>query len=106
MALVQIPKIKFGDFQKFLTSPEIIAIGSAIIVTPFIIGLVENFVDNVPFLKDHVTIGLVLAAFAIFILATKIRSSMFRAVAIGIAGGLLITALEPFISDLIGGRLT
>ena len=105
MAL-QIPKIKFDDFTKFLRSPEIIAVASAIIITPFLIAGVENFLDNVPFLRDHVTIGLVLTAFVIFILSSKIRNMTFRAVAIGVAGGLLITALEPFISDLIGGRLT
>ena len=103
MAL-QVPKIKFDDFQKFLLSPEIVAVASAIIVTPFIIGFVENFVGSVPFLRDHVTIGLVLGAFVIFILASKIKNTTFRAVAIGVAGGLLISALEPFISDLIGGK--
>ncbi len=102
MAL-QVPKIKFDDFQKFIMSPEIVAVASAIIVTPFIIGFITNFVDSVPFLRDHVTIGLILSAFLIFILSSKIRNITFRAVAIGIAGGLLITAIEPFISDLIGG---
>lgn len=100
---IAIPKIKLDDFQKFIMSPEIVAVASAIIVTPFIMGFVTQFIDSIPFLRDHVTIGLVVSAFIIFILASKIKSMMLRAVAIGVAGGLLITAIEPFISGFIGG---
>ena len=98
----QIPKIKFDDFQKFVTSPEIVAIASAIIVTPLLIGAIGSFIDNVPFFRDHATIALIAAGFVVFIFAAKMKG-MFRSILIGIAGGLLITAIEPLISDALGG---
>ena len=100
MALV--PKIKLDDFKKFITSPEIVAVAAAILITPLILAGVQNFIDSVPFLGDHITVALVLAAFVIFIISSKV-GGIFRAILIGIAGGLLITAIEPFVSDLIGG---
>ena len=102
MAL-SVPKIKLDDFKKFITSPEIVAVAAAIIITPLIQGAVQNFIDSVPFLQDHITIALILAAFVIFIIAAKV-GGIFRAVLIGIAGGLLITAIEPFITDALGGK--
>lgn len=101
MAL-KLPSIKVDDFKKFVTSPEIVAVAAAILITPLILGAVSSFTDSVPFLQDHITIALILSAFVVFIIASKV-GGMFRAVLIGIAGGLLITAIEPFVSDLIGG---
>ena len=98
-----VPKIKIDDFRKFISSPEIVAVAAAIIITPLIQGAVENLIGSVPFLKDHITIALILSAFVVFIIAAKV-GGIFRAVLIGIAGGLLITAIEPFISDVIGGK--
>lgn len=102
--MATIPTVKFSDFKKFITSPEIVAVGSAILVTPLIQATVESLVGSIPVVQNHATIALIIAAFVIFILASRIKMMMFRAVALGVAGGLLITAIEPFVSNAIGGE--
>lgn len=103
----KLPTIKFGDFQKFVTSDEVVAVGSAIIITPLLLKSIEAIVAKVPFLRDHFSVGLAIAAFVIFILAGKMtkQGSKLRPVLVGIAGGVLITAIAPFFEGALKGGI-
>jgi len=96
-----IPQIKIENFTKFLTSDAMIVAGSAILVAPVLLGSIERLRQKVPFLKDHITIGLVIAAFAISIIAYMLQGKL-RLIVLGVAAGVAITALAPFFEATIG----
>lgn len=98
---MQVPKVRLDEFKEFVTSKEIVAIGSAILVTPILLTGIESLIAKFPILKDHLTIALVITAFVIFIFATKLKG-IFGAVLIGIAGGVLITGLTPYFESTFG----
>ena len=103
----QIPQVNLEDFQKFVTSNEVVTVVSAVIVTPLTLSIIKRFIEKVPFLKDHFTIGLIVAAFVIFILVGKFtkQSTKLRSIGIGIAAGVLITAIAPYFDDSLRGLL-
>lgn len=101
-----IPQVKIENFTKFLTSDAMIVAGSAILVTPLLLKSIEKLRQKVPFLKDHITIGMLIAAFAISIIAYMLQGKL-RLVVLGIAAGTAITALAPFFEeaiDKVGGK--
>lgn len=98
---MQIPKVKLDDFKAFVMSKEIVAIGSAILVTPMLLTGIESVIARFPVFKDHITLALTIAAFVIFIFATKVKG-IFGAVLVGIAGGVLITGLTPYFETTLG----
>lgn len=91
-------KLKLNEFQSFVMSPEIIAVASAVIVTPMLLGSIEGLIERVPLLKDHITIALIVVGFVVFIIASKLHG-IPKFIIIGIAGGLLITGINPFIQE-------
>lgn len=96
-----IPQIKFENFTKFLTSREMIVAGAAIIVTPLLLKSIEKIRQKVPFLKDHITVGLLVAAFALSIVAFMLKGYA-QVVILGVAAGVAITALSPFFEEALG----
>ncbi len=104
--MVQIPKLQFGDFKKFITSREVLTGGSAILFTPILQASINKVIERLPFFKDHITAALILAAFIIFVAASK-WGGIFTPVLLGISVGLFITAIEPFFReqlDKLGGK--
>ena len=91
-----IPQIGVKDFQQFITSEELILVGSAIILTPLLQATVDELASRIPFLAEHASIALILIAFVIFAFSSKLPK-MIRLVAIGFSAGLAITAIAPFI---------
>ena len=94
---LKIPKLTVsGDtgFVGFLKSNEVIAVGSAILITPIIMTSITAIVSRVPFLRDHFALGMVVASFILFALSATFGTGMLRAVALGISAGLLIVGLQ------------
>jgi len=93
---LKIPKLKVsgeGGFTKFLMSNEVIAVGSAILITPVLLTSITAIVSRVPFLRDHFAIGMAVASFILFALSATF-SGMARAIALGISAGILIVGLQ------------
>jgi len=90
------PQATIGDFKKFLTSPELIVVGSAVLLTPLLQASVESIINRFAILQAHTTIALLLAGFVVFILASKL-SGFLKQIALGFAAGLAITAIAPLI---------
>jgi len=93
---LKVPKLKVsgeGGFTGFLMSNEVIAVGSAILITPIIMSSITAIVSRVPFLRDHFAVGMVVASFILFVISATF-SGMLRAVVLGISAGLLIVGLQ------------
>lgn len=90
------PQATLGDFKEFLTSPELIVVGSAIVLTPLLQASVQSILDRIPILQDHATIALLVAGFIVFIIASKLKG-VIKQIALGFAAGLAITAIAPLI---------
>lgn len=82
-------------------SPEVIAIATSVFIVPLIQPFVDRLIAKIPFLNKHRTIALILVGVVVFMLASKIKGAMFRAVAIGIAGSLFILGLSPVINQFV-----
>ncbi len=96
---LKIPKLDVDRFTKFLTSNEMIAVASAIIVTPLLLKSIESVISRFPVLRNNFTIGLLVAAFFLFVLAGLVPSGMLRSVVLGVSAGVVITAVAPFFQD-------
>jgi len=92
--MVTIPKIKLGKFSEFLTSNEMIAVGSAVLLTPVILGTVTALISRFPVLRDNFAIGMAVAAFVIILLAGMVGAGFVRSVVLGLAAGVLLTAIQ------------
>jgi len=91
-----IPKLKVsgeGGFTGFLKSNEVIAVGSAILITPLIMSSITAILSRVPFLRDHFTSGMIVASFFLFALSAMF-SGMLRAVVLGISAGIAIVGIQ------------
>ncbi len=103
---LKIPKLKVsgdGSFTKFLMSNEVIAVGSAILITPILLSGITGIVSRVPLLRDHFAIGMVVASFILFVISASF-SGMLRAVALGISAGILIVGLQS--TSIVQGFLS
>lgn len=95
-----LPQIKTENFQKFFTSNEFIVAGVSTLFTPIVLKSVEKLRQKIPFLKDHFTIGMFVAAFIVASLAYFLKGK-FQVILLGIAAGLAITAISPFVEDTL-----
>jgi len=99
MAGLNIPILKNlkvgGDkgFMGFIKSNEVIAVASAILITPVIMASITAIISKVPLLRDHFAIGMLVASFIIFALSAMM-TGMLRAVLLGISAGVLIVGLQ------------
>lgn len=103
---LKIPKLNVsgsGGFVGFLKSNEVIAVGSAILITPVIMASITAIVSRVPFLRDHFAVGMIVASFVLFALSATF-SGMLRAVVLGISAGVLIVGLQS--TSIVQGFLT
>ncbi len=102
---LKVPKLNVsgtGGFVGFLKSNEVIAVGSAILITPIIMASITSLVSRVPFLRDHFAVGMVVASFVLFALSATF-SGMLRAIVLGISAGVLIVGLQS--TSLVQGFL-
>ena len=83
-----------------LKSEAIIAVLSASIISPFFIPRINHLMDSVPVLKDHKSLASFVAGFVIFSISPMFKSTMLRAVVIGIAGAAVLNALLPLYNNL------
>jgi len=91
--MVTIPKVKFGKFTDFIQSNEFIAVGSAVLLTPVILGTVTALISRFPVLRDNFAIGMAIAGFVIILIASMF-SGMVRSIVLGLAAGVLLTAIQ------------
>ena len=83
-----------------LKNEAIIAVLSASIVAPFVVPKINSLMDTVPILRDHKSIAAFVSGMVIFGIASKVKSSVPRAVVIGVAGAFVLSALLPIYSQL------
>ncbi len=103
---LKIPKLNVkgeGGFVGFLKSNEVIAVGSAILITPVIMSSITALISKVPFLRDHFAVGMVVASFVLFALSATF-SGMLRAVVLGISAGFLLVGIQS--TSIVQGFLT
>ena len=86
---------------QMIKSPEVIAVASSVFITPIVQPFVASIIGKIPFLRQHLTIGLVLAGLLIFILASRIKAGFLRAIIIGVAGSLFIIGVAPVINKFV-----
>lgn len=98
--------LKLNKFSMFITSAPVIAVASAIILTPIFTRYLLPIIANLPYLKAHPTLALIAVALVLFIIAGMIGSGTLKVIFLGAAAGALINA---FISSSTGtsiiGRL-
>lgn len=96
-------KLKIGGFVSFIKSTEMIAVASAILITPIVMGSVTALIGRFPFLRDNFAIGMLVASLVIFVIAGML-SGMLRAMALGISAGVLLVGLQStsFAQELLG----
>lgn len=102
-----IPKIKLEKFTSFVKSNEMIAVASAVLITPVVLGTVTALISRFPLLRDNFAIGLIVAAFFIILLAAMIPNRMIKSIVLGVAAGTLITAFQSTtLAQNLLGRLS
>lgn len=91
---VGIPKVggSINGFMGFLTSPEAIAVASAIILTPFIAGYILPLVSRIPVIGNYGTVTLLVAALIVFLIAKWVGGGFLRSIFLGAAAGMVINA--------------
>ena len=82
-------------------SPEVVAVASSVFITPLIQPFINRFIQRIPFLRNHATVALVLVGLVIFLIASRIKSGLLRAVAIGVAGSLFILGIAPVVNQFV-----
>lgn len=95
MVSLKAPQLKVGRFLDFLKSKEFISVAAAVIITPLALRGVESLVTRFGVLRQNFTVALILAGFGLFLIAGMV-SGLLRAVILGIAAGVAITAVAPF----------
>lgn len=82
-----IPKLSISGASKTLTSEPLVAVGTAVLFGTVAAAHLTGLIQKVPFLKDHITVGLLIVSLIIIMIATKFKSGVMRAIVIGFAGG-------------------
>jgi len=93
VAGLKIPKLRLGGFMEFLKSKEMIAVASAVLITPVILATVTGLLSRVPFLRDNFAIGMLIGSLLIFIIASMV-GGMLRSVLLGISAGVLLVGIQ------------
>ena len=94
---------KVKGFLNYLKSPEFVAVGSAIILTPIISSFLLPLVRRIPAIGNHEIAVVIVASLIIFWIAKMIGGMYIKAILIGTAGGLLISS---FLTTGFGQRFT
>ena len=88
------PSLKLGGYTSFIKSNEFVAVASAVLITPVVLGMVTNLIGKLPFLRNNFAIGMIVASLIIFIIAGMFGTGLFRAVILGISAGVLLVGLQ------------
>lgn len=102
---IKAPSLKLGGFVEFLKSKELIAVASAILITPVILATVTALISRVPFLRDNFAIGMLIGSLAIFLIASMV-GGILRPILLGISAGVLLVGIQSTtIAQNLLGRL-
>jgi len=88
------PSLRLGGYTSFLQSKEFVAVASAVLITPVVLGLVTSMIGRLPFLRNNFAIGMIVASIIIFIIAGMFGDGMLRAVILGISAGVFLVGLQ------------
>jgi len=88
------PSLRLGGYTSFLQSKEFVAVASAVLITPVVLGLVTSLIGRLPFLQNNFAIGMIVASIIIFIIAGMFGDGMLRAVILGISAGVFLVGLQ------------
>ena len=91
---VSVPKLKLGGYTNFIKSNEFIAVASAVLITPVILGMVTSLIGRLPFLRNNFAVGMIVASLIIFVIAGMFGSGMLRAIVLGISAGVLLVGIQ------------
>ena len=97
------PKAQIGKFTRFLKSEGAITAASAMIVTPAVLGIVDQVTAKSGFPVSNVTIVLLIAAVVLFTIA-GFFSGIIQNILLGGVIGLVVNALltVPAIGGAVG----
>jgi len=99
------PKLKLGGFTSFIKSNEMIAVASAVLITPVVMASVTSLLSRVPFLRDNFAIGMIVASLVIFIISSMV-GGVIRSILLGISAGVLLVGIQSTsIAQNLLGRL-
>ena len=87
--------------SQMVKSPEVIAIASSVFITPIVQPFVNRFIQSVPLLRNHTTTALIIVGLIIFLIASRIKQGILRAVIIGVAGSLFILGIAPVVNQFV-----
>jgi len=90
---IKTPTLQAGKFVTFLKSKEMIAVASAILITPVILATVTALISRVPFLRDNFAIGMIVASLVIFVIASMV-GGILQPVLLGISAGVLLVGIQ------------
>jgi len=88
------PSLKLGGYTSFIKSNEFVAVASAVLITPVVLGMVTSLIGRLPFLRNNFAVGMIVASIIIFIIAGMFGTGMLRAVVLGISAGVLLVGLQ------------
>lgn len=94
VAGLKTPSLRLGGFTSFVKSKEFVAVASAVLITPVILGLVTSMVSRLPLLRNNFAVGMLVASIIIFIIAMMFGDGLLRAVILGISAGVLIVGIQ------------
>ena len=83
---------KVKGYLSYLKSPEFIAVASAIILTPILSSFLVPLVGRIPVLGSYPLVTVIVASLILFWIAKAIGGMYTRAILVGVAGGMIITA--------------
>jgi len=91
---VGLPKVggSISGFAGFLTSKESVAVASAIILTPFIMGYIMPLISRLPIIGKYGTVALLVGALVVFLIAKWVGGGFLRSIFLGAAAGMVINA--------------
>ncbi len=87
------PKLRVNQFTSFIKSKEMIAVASAVLITPVILATVTALISRVPFLRDNFAIGMIVGSLAIFIIASMV-GGIASTILLGISAGVLLVGIQ------------
>lgn len=91
-----------ASLGQLVKSPEVIAIASASLLTPFLQPMIDGLIAKIPFLRDHRTVALIVIAVIVFMIAAKAKAGgVIRAIIIGVAGSMFLLAVIPVVQQVV-----
>lgn len=94
VAGLKTPSLRLSGFTSFVKSKEFVAVASAVLITPVVLGLVTSMVSRLPLLRNNFAVGMLVASIIIFIIAMMFGDGLLRAVILGISAGVLIVGVQ------------